>query len=700
MPTPISDEFEKAFSDLAFAYINNNAPKLFDHMVGFQIVENNEDDTKALGVFGFKIGKEWYYAPVFFLNGDLKGQELLYAKTSKLFLPMEEAWIDYIINKKPLIAGQNTTNSIGLLGSYLPNFSNITQSPIHKRAYATEFDGSGEIYANTTIGERFDLRPVEGMWAELNNLHKQACENLSLSKVLKNDPQLRDVLAHRAHYYPKFAKALTKFYQPEDLIDTTNLVVAKEAKVATEQFQCKAAAKKEANTKVSFLTSMDDLYQPGVSSELKEEYLKRGFAVNDLRTQTEKSAMYDNNIKITNPTESGYYQVITMDGSLVQCYISPIDDEYSKTPQIIVIPCPDRYHSFQESNLNVVVLDSYFEKTDGPLVKKNLTNKMIEELGSWPRKYHYFLLNDNGDVCKIVAHDRDAVVSDKIQSIKNINHTTMVPKGKKCLQKKQMEGAKKLLLGDWDTINNIDMTKVATEVTLKNVGGSQYRSLVGCDVRNLSGKVATTRFLVQEVGLDKADANLLVSEANEKKSATYFVKLAYPYAVDQYDPQAPFMSTPDVTGYDPAWAQQTSNDEVVEQPVMGLPQNPMGDYGELDPETLQSMTQSADQNQKEVFDTTALSSLLNTNDVSNMIDKYLKDLIVAIDRIGRILFMMYYHYDTYQDRYGSDELFELEDALKNSFKTTGKLVLFLKQRSIVSDVDDRQINLDDVGNNS
>jgi transitional endoplasmic reticulum ATPase len=41
-------------------------------MAGFQLVDRNEDNTKAVGVFGFQLGKQWVYAPVFFLNGDLK----------------------------------------------------------------------------------------------------------------------------------------------------------------------------------------------------------------------------------------------------------------------------------------------------------------------------------------------------------------------------------------------------------------------------------------------------------------------------------------------------------------------------------------------------------------------------------------------------------------------------------------------------
>src|SRR3989304_2671955 len=62
--------FEMAFSNLAHAYVKGKAPKLLDYEIGFQLLEKNQDNTKAIGVFGFKVGSQWLYAPVFFLNGE------------------------------------------------------------------------------------------------------------------------------------------------------------------------------------------------------------------------------------------------------------------------------------------------------------------------------------------------------------------------------------------------------------------------------------------------------------------------------------------------------------------------------------------------------------------------------------------------------------------------------------------------------
>ena len=79
---------------------------------------------------------------------------------------------------------------------------------------------------------------------------------------------------------------------------------------------------------------------------------------------------------------------------------------------------------------------------------------------------------------------------------------------------------------------------------------------------------------------------------------------------------------------------------------------------------------------------------------SDMTDKFLSDLMVGEDRIGRLLFMFYWHNDKFQDRYGKEEMSELESALRNTFKAVGDLILFLKKKSIEPDMAVRGSDVD------
>ena len=122
-------QFEQAFSNLAHAYLKDKAPGLLDYEVGFELMERNEDNTKAVGLFGFKVGTQWLYAPVFFINGDLKGHELLYLKDQDQFVPLKENWLNYILRRKPASLGKKTDQNMSRLGFLTPDLQAFSRPP-------------------------------------------------------------------------------------------------------------------------------------------------------------------------------------------------------------------------------------------------------------------------------------------------------------------------------------------------------------------------------------------------------------------------------------------------------------------------------------------------------------------------------------------------------------------------------------------
>jgi hypothetical protein len=131
-------QFEQAFSSLSYAYLKDKAPRLLDYMVGFQLVERNDDNTKAMGVFGFQVGDQWIYGPVFFLNGDLKGHELLYLKDQDAFRPMKENWVNYLLGRRPHVLGEASKKNTFQLGGLMPDIYGLSISPtvgIGKRGF-------------------------------------------------------------------------------------------------------------------------------------------------------------------------------------------------------------------------------------------------------------------------------------------------------------------------------------------------------------------------------------------------------------------------------------------------------------------------------------------------------------------------------------------------------------------------------------
>ena len=121
--------FEQAMSNLAYAYLKDRAPQLLDYQLGFQLLEKNEDNDRAVGVFGFKVGPQLLYAPVFFLNGELKGHELLYLKESDTFVPLTENWINYILHRKPVVLGEEVGSNLSAIGAATPRMDTFRETP-------------------------------------------------------------------------------------------------------------------------------------------------------------------------------------------------------------------------------------------------------------------------------------------------------------------------------------------------------------------------------------------------------------------------------------------------------------------------------------------------------------------------------------------------------------------------------------------
>jgi hypothetical protein len=204
-----SEGFEQAFSSLAYAYLKDKAPRLLDFIIGFQLVERNDDNTKAVGIFGFKVGEQWLYAPVFFLNGDLKGHELLYLKKQDMFVPMKENWVNHVISRKPHVLGEASAKNTFQLGGLLPNLNRLANPPV-----ATKF--SSDLGFNCSEWAQPFLPFLAAVVADRNDIlfarHTKVAENLDMRNVLRSFPLLK--AAHEKMYqaYPLIKEGFDKFY--------------------------------------------------------------------------------------------------------------------------------------------------------------------------------------------------------------------------------------------------------------------------------------------------------------------------------------------------------------------------------------------------------------------------------------------------------------------------------------------------------
>gem|GEM_PF-6445471 len=102
---PESGEIERALEQIAEQQISTRAPGLMPFWLGFQLLKKTDDNTRACGIFAFKAGEELIYIPVFCINGELQGHEMMYL-VSQDRVPSEEKQVNYLLSRKPMEPGK------------------------------------------------------------------------------------------------------------------------------------------------------------------------------------------------------------------------------------------------------------------------------------------------------------------------------------------------------------------------------------------------------------------------------------------------------------------------------------------------------------------------------------------------------------------------------------------------------------------
>lgn len=190
--------FEQAFADISHIYIRDKAPGLLDYEVGFQLVERSEDDDRAMGVLGYKVGDEWLYVPIFYLSGDVKGHELLWLKSQDRFVPLKEGWLNRVLNRRPDVLGESVPRNSTLLGVRAPDLQAFARAPLK--------------FASCSV-EGWAADAVQGFARVLLSNPTRVKAALSLPEFLKAaGPDAIAVLAHDLRAYPELRAPLERFH--------------------------------------------------------------------------------------------------------------------------------------------------------------------------------------------------------------------------------------------------------------------------------------------------------------------------------------------------------------------------------------------------------------------------------------------------------------------------------------------------------
>lgn len=313
-------QFEQAFSNLAHAYLKDKAPGLLDYEVGFELMERNEDNTKAVGLFGFKVGTQWLYAPVFFINGDLKGHELLYLKDQDQFVPLKENWLNYILRRKPASLGKKTDQNMARLGFLSPDLQAFSRPPA-KFASAVDKDEMREgvrSFAKFACTNPSNDPKFDNALTLKSFLTKEAAHGKQAFK------ELVKALIGTCQQFPKMAEAIEKVYGPDFIKNAVDkLKSIPEPGILSEEDVYIKPQEKQALTIMirSFNASSDGVMDSPKAD--KEKLLTDGVIFRDARTKDDTAIAYkvQEPTSIENPASTGVYDLLVCPFSMLKTII-------------------------------------------------------------------------------------------------------------------------------------------------------------------------------------------------------------------------------------------------------------------------------------------------------------------------------------------------------------------------------------------
>lgn len=345
--------FEQSFASLAYSYIQDKAPGMLDYMIGFQLVDRNEDNTKAVGVFGFKVGEQWMYVPVFFLSGDLKGHELLYLKNQDMFVPLKENWINYLINKKPQILGEGTNESVQQMGIMQPNVQGMILPPFvgkYSSAQIRPWAKRAELFKD--MGRlSTDLVAAEHADAFFGGTSKVASA-IDLGDLLRSDIRYLSPTISMCRMWPGVKAAMDVHYGVDFLEGIVEHFRKKAEGLLDEEESAPSPVLRKVNrgvplNKYKFRKRKpgavlkeavaDDPESPDVNKlelitennpvmdeEEQQKLLRDGHLIRDSREEPDEfTQQYNTQVQmtLTNPDITGIYEVLTKPGDFEKCLV-------------------------------------------------------------------------------------------------------------------------------------------------------------------------------------------------------------------------------------------------------------------------------------------------------------------------------------------------------------------------------------------
>ncbi len=624
--------FEEKFSQMAFLNVEESVPSLIegDYWVGFQLVDKADDEKHAMGIMAFILNDLWLYIPIIYVNGNIKGHNIIYIQSVDLHIPAQDNWVSTLKEKGaasigPLVDDMNDEESEELTDISIPAEETALK------------EASARLVEPEHIKKMFrkKLNPRAGFLEKLSMLGDGAV--LCLARTILDSPDIANTFME---------------YHSKDEIE-------KLGEMAGEIEDRRSFKVEQPSLKV--VRGLNDKQASELSDKEKKVLVKYGSYVDDNRVNTAPVfTAADPENRLTHPKFDGKYKVLMQDGSYKDlsiwtnvdndgnCLVTDGDVNGLVQPSVIFGERREDTGDPEKATLRKLTEASRGESPKTVLFIKD-GNKISAE--------YLPVYNEDKPGGITLLHGNDTVTPTFTGSPGNLSihyNTLVIPEetGMKVFKDVSMLPFK---FGDLSTVSAA--LKMSDHYTPLEIKGSEKTGMhinTPGDRKTFHDELSALEYLAGDVGIYAGQARSMLKQA-EEGPAEYFVKNAF-----------------DVGVVAPISAKKT--EATIEKEI---PRKPQG----LQPgKVIEDMTRAADSGIMEVFDTTVYKALIEGAGVTSFRKEFMLDLIRGMDSTARTLLILYWNYEMFKDRYG-DKMEEVESKLQSVFENLGDLILFMKERT-------------------
>ena len=699
------DEIEQAFMDQASAAVQSKAAPIMKapYRLGFEVVHRNDDNTRLVGIFVFRVNKDLFYSPVFFINGSIKGTDLFYRHSAKAFVPCTERWLEYLISLSetsegvgvPISERTNTRRQLNLQSIVAPPASMHSG---HKWASVNSPDLK---QLASEAWEAIKSSAAQSAEVEPNILRKFITEAGGYSAIKK--------IANTAAHDFKFANALFGGSKFENYAPDLDPIVSLPAE--------------------SVLTLHTDLLNNSNVKSASAKDLNKGYMFDDKREGVNDVLVESNTHRLQAVTEPGVYDVLMADGSFSECLCGYSHNLLPKPKHHAC--CDISYHTSERavpitlvetSSGKSVELQGHAARCVGKF-KDNIELEASEpKVGDWYRIYDMASRGFSVPVL-IKSKKKGDLGTHEVTFVRyESDYPTLItlnPDFDRCDPDSKVYGSSArwvpiktetrgegphkyevsddtIDLGSQESLNDFLYNQGYIRGAVhKSASADEYTVRLNCSIKNGPAytftKLAALTALMVEGNMREDDAAEIIKQAAENTRAffTYKPAVMNKRAYNLRFPQFPeFYDTMNSDFNVMEQPQPTRQIVQADKDIPYVEKQRVGDRmsfdagDNMDSQTpIQLYENSKQRGVSSVFEHGVVGSLINTYDSMAMLDSYMPKMQSALDCVGRTLFLFYWKPEDFAQAFGADDQTQLENKLISNFKSFGDMVIDLLQKT-------------------